>query len=152
MYNNMNVNRAGLGLRPPMASYGQGPSMMALAQQQQAAKLAPDNAQPQGIPIFIGSIAGGITDAFLNDLFSVCTHCSVYYSCFFYGDDLLYFKACGPVVDFKRSMTPANKKQGFGFAHFRGVDGAARAIKLLDQLELPGMEDGAPSRKLVVCS
>lgn len=51
---------------------------------------------------------------------------------------------------FKRLITPANKPQGFGFATFESPEGAANAVKLLDGIELPGMEDGAPNKKLVV--
>jgi len=68
-------NRLGLGMRPPLPSYGQGPSMSALAQQQQMhhqpfMPLAPPAAQKQ-TTLFVGSISGGITDAFLNALLSV---------------------------------------------------------------------------------
>jgi hypothetical protein len=65
-------NRLGLGLRPPLPSYGQGPSMSALAQQQQmhVQGFVPPQSQKQ-ISLFIGSISGGITDNFLNDLLSV---------------------------------------------------------------------------------
>src|SRR6266702_2167732 len=68
----MQPNRLGLGLRPPLPSYGQGPSMSALAQQQQmhVQSFVPPQAQKQ-ISLFIGSISGGITDNFLNDLLSV---------------------------------------------------------------------------------
>ena len=64
-------NRLGLGLRPPLPSYGQGPSISALAQQQQM-HLVPPQAQKL-IKLFVGSISGGITDAFLNQLLSVST-------------------------------------------------------------------------------
>ena len=69
-YPGMPMNRPGLGLRPPMPSYGQGPSMMTLAQRQQA----PPSMRPtqEGITLFVGSIAGGITDAFLQELLNVC--------------------------------------------------------------------------------
>jgi hypothetical protein len=68
----MQPNRLGLGLRPPLPSYGQGPSMSALAQQQQmnVQGFVPPQAQKQ-ISLFVGSISGGITDGFLNDLLSV---------------------------------------------------------------------------------
>ncbi len=69
----MQPNRLGLGLRPPLPSYGQGPSISALAQQQQQIHIqgfAPPQAQKQ-ISLFVGSISGGITDSFLNDLLSV---------------------------------------------------------------------------------
>ena len=69
----MQPNRMGLGLRPPMPSYGQGPSISALAAQQQMhhqpAFVPP---QPKPTTLFIGSISGGITDAFLNELLKVC--------------------------------------------------------------------------------
>jgi RNA-binding protein 25 len=66
-------NRMGLGMRPPAYGAGQGPSMSALAQQQQMAQPAftPQHAQPQH-NLFVGSISGGITDAFLNELLGVC--------------------------------------------------------------------------------
>lgn len=63
------MNRPGLGLRPPMSSYGQGPSMMTLAQRQQAPP--PVRPTQEGITLFVGSIAGGITDAFLQELVGV---------------------------------------------------------------------------------
>jgi RNA-binding protein 25 len=64
-------NRLGLGLRPPLPSYGQGPSISALAQQQQMQQLfAPPQGQKQ-TSLFVGSISGGITDAFLNQLLTV---------------------------------------------------------------------------------
>ena len=68
----MQPNRLGLGLRPPLPSYGQGPSISALAQQQQmnVQSFVPPQAQKQ-ISLFVGSISGGITDGFLNDLLSV---------------------------------------------------------------------------------
>ena len=68
----MQPNRLGLGLRPPLQSYGQGPSISALAQQQQmhVQGFVPPQAQKQ-ISLFVGSISGGITDGFLNDLLSV---------------------------------------------------------------------------------
>ena len=71
----MQPNRLGLGLRPPLQSYGQGPSISALAQQQQQQQMnlqgfVPPQAQKQ-ITLFVGSISGGITDNFLNDLLSV---------------------------------------------------------------------------------
>jgi len=66
----MQPNRPGLGLRPPLPSYGQGPSLGALAQQQQMA-FVPPQAQPKLATLFIGSISGGITDAFLNQLLTV---------------------------------------------------------------------------------
>ena len=64
----MQPNRLGLGLRPPLPSYGQGPSMSALAQQQH--HFVQPQAQKQ-TNLFVGSISGGITDAFLNQLLSV---------------------------------------------------------------------------------
>ena len=66
-------NRLGLGMRPPLPSYGQGPSMSALAQQQQMHHqpfMPPPTAQKQ-TTLFVGSISGGITDAFLDALLSV---------------------------------------------------------------------------------
>jgi RNA-binding protein 25 len=65
-------NRMGLGMRPPVYGMGQGPSMSALAQQQQMSHppFVPQQAQPQH-NLFVGSISGGITDAFLNELLGV---------------------------------------------------------------------------------
>ena len=71
-------NRLGLGMRPPPPGYaigGQGPSMSALAQQQQmmANQFQPPSqqAQRQAHDLFAGSISGGITDTFLNQLLGV---------------------------------------------------------------------------------
>ncbi|KAI1788866.1 hypothetical protein LXA43DRAFT_974590 [Ganoderma leucocontextum] len=125
----MQQNRLGLGLRPPMQSYGQGPSISALAAQQQMqhppAFVPP---QPKPTTLFIGSISGGITDSFLNEL----------------------LKACGPITSFKRLITPANKPQGFGFAEFQDPDSALRAMALLNNVELPALEDGCVNKKLLV--
>ncbi|KAJ3485391.1 hypothetical protein NLI96_g4988 [Meripilus lineatus] len=125
----MQPNRLGLGLRPPLQSYGQGPSISALAQQQQmlhTQQFVPP--QPRATSLFIGSISGGITDAFLNQLLG----------------------GCGPIASFKRLITPANKPQGFGFAEFQDPDGAIRAIQLLNGVELPALEDGCPTSSLQV--
>ncbi|KAH9831339.1 uncharacterized protein C8Q71DRAFT_715453 [Rhodofomes roseus] len=122
-------SRLGLGLRPPMPSYGQGPSMSALAQQQYGnhhPQFVPP--QPRSTTLFIGSISGGITDNFLNALLA----------------------ACGPISSFKRLITPANKPQGFGFAEFQDPDGALRAMTLLNGVELPALEDGCVNKKLLV--
>jgi hypothetical protein len=119
-------NRLGLGLRPPLPSYGQGPSISALAQQQQM-QFVPPQAQKL-IKLFVGSISGGITDAFLNQLLS----------------------ACGSIRTFKRLITPANKPQGFGFAEFEEPEGALRAVTLLHDVELPALEDGCANKKLLV--
>ncbi|ESK84800.1 hypothetical protein Moror_529 [Moniliophthora roreri MCA 2997] len=122
-------NRLGLGLRPPLPSFGQGPSISALAQQQamQQQHFAPPQAQ-KTVSLFVGSISGGVTDTFLNDLLS----------------------ACGPVKSFKRLITPANKPQGFGFAEFEQPDSALRAINLLNGIELPALEDGCANKKLLI--
>ena len=138
-------NRMGLGLRPPLPSYGQGPSMSALAQQaMQNQHFAPPPAQ-KTVSLFVGSISGGVTDSFLNDLLAV--------SAWFvdWRDGLLtYIQACGTVKSFKRLITPANKPQGFGFAEFEDPDGALRAIALLNGVELPALEDGCANKKLLV--
>lgn len=70
-------NRMGLGLRPPVQSFGQGPSIQALAQQQQmghahggAPAFVPPNTQ-RATNLFVGSISAGIGDQFLNQLLSV---------------------------------------------------------------------------------
>jgi hypothetical protein len=81
----MQPNRLGLGLRPPLPSYGQGPSMSALAQQQQMhlQGFVPPQAQKQ-ISLFVGSISGGITDGFLNDLLCVSMlFATVFTSCLY---------------------------------------------------------------------
>ncbi|KDQ62138.1 hypothetical protein JAAARDRAFT_450133 [Jaapia argillacea MUCL 33604] len=124
-------NRMGLGLRPPMPSYGQGPSMQALAQQQQQGAPHPHFVSPQAlksVTLFIGSISGGITDAWMNQLLN----------------------ACGPVKMFKRLITPAGKPQGFGFAEFEDPDSALRAMNLLNGVDLPALEDGCVNKKLLV--
>ncbi|KAK7008158.1 hypothetical protein R3P38DRAFT_2552759 [Favolaschia claudopus] len=119
----MQQNRLGLGLRPPLPSYGQGPSISALAYQQQA------QMQPQKqTTLFVGSISGGITDSTLNELLT----------------------ACGVVKSFKRLITPANKPQGFGFAEFEEPDGALRALALLNNVELPALEEGCANKKLLI--
>ncbi|KAJ6469016.1 hypothetical protein C8R47DRAFT_989787 [Mycena vitilis] len=119
----MQQNRLGLGLRPPLPSYGQGPSISALAYQQQA------QIQPQKqTTLFVGSISGGITDATLNSLLT----------------------ACGPIKSFKRLITPANKPQGFGFAEFEEPDAALRALALLNNVELPALEDGCANKRLLI--
>ncbi|KAJ8521715.1 hypothetical protein ONZ45_g1649 [Pleurotus djamor] len=120
----MQPNRLGLGMRPPLPSYGQGPSMSALAQQQQMQYMPPQKTAT----LFVGSISGGITDAFMNQLLT----------------------ACGPINSFKRLITPANKPQGFGFAEFVDPDGALRALQLLNGVELPALEDGCANKKLLV--
>ena len=78
-YPGMNMNRAGLGMRPPAPSFGQGPSMMALAQgrqQQNASMMAQQKFEPaEGTTIFVGSIAGGITDDFMKQLLNVSRAC-----------------------------------------------------------------------------
>ncbi|KAF9220249.1 hypothetical protein BS17DRAFT_715147 [Gyrodon lividus] len=122
-------NRLGLGLRPPLPSYGQGPSMSALAQQQQMMQqpFMPPQAQKL-TTLFVGSISGGITDTFLNQLLD----------------------ACGPVKSFKRLITPANKPQGFGFAEYEDPDSALRSLTLLQGIELPALEDGCANKKLLI--
>ena len=52
------------------APYGQGPSMSALAQQQHQMHFVPPQAHKH-TNLFVGSISGGITDTFLNQLLSV---------------------------------------------------------------------------------
>jgi RNA-binding protein 25 len=114
-------------MRPPLPSYGQGPSMSALAHQQQQMQYMQPPVQKQ-VDLFVGSISGGITDDFLNKLLS----------------------ACGPIKSFKRLITPANKPQGFGFAQFEDPSSALRAIELLNGVELPALEDGCANKKLLV--
>ena len=53
-------------------------------------------------------------------------------------------------MSFKRLITPANKPQGFGFAEFQDPDGALRAMALLNNVELPALEDGCVNKKLLV--
>ena len=64
-------NRLGLGMRQPLPSFGQGPSMGALAHQQQLQHHQQFSQPPKVVPLFIGSISGGISDSFLNELLSV---------------------------------------------------------------------------------
>ncbi|KAI0036260.1 hypothetical protein K488DRAFT_41458 [Vararia minispora EC-137] len=118
-------NRMGLGLRPNMPAYGQGPSMSGIAQH-------PPSFVPQAprrsVQLFVGSISGGVTDIYLSRLLG----------------------ACGKVASFKRLITPANKPQGFGFAEYEDPDSALRAIELLNGVELPALEDGCVNKKLLV--
>lgn len=139
-------NRLGLGMRPPLPSYGQGPSMSALAQQQQMhhQPFMPPAAQKQ-TTLFVGSISAGITDAFLNQLLAVSCPCPR--AC--HNTHFLY-QACGPIKSFKRLITPANKPQGFGFAEFEEPDAALRAMSLLQGVELPALEDGCANKALLV--
>ena len=138
-------NRLGLGLRPPLPSYGQGPSISALAQQQQMMHQPFMPPQKQAT-LFVGSISGGITDAFLNRMLTVSTA-----SCRYTMTRAeLNGQACGPVKSFKRLITPANKPQGFGFAEFEDPDSAIRCLTLLQGIELPALEDGCANKKLLV--
>lgn len=140
-------NRLGLGLRPPLPSYGQGPSMSALAAQNQMQHHNHfSGPPPKAVTLFIGSISGGITDSFLNSLLNVRPW---HAHCFWLTDT---FQACGIVQSFKRLITPANKPQGFGFAEFQDADGALRAMALLNGVELPALEDGCVNKKLLVRS
>ncbi|KLO06972.1 hypothetical protein SCHPADRAFT_909891 [Schizopora paradoxa] len=111
-----------------MPSYGQGPSMSALAAQQQQMHSQQFIPAQKTTTLFVGSISAGITDTFLNQL----------------------LEACGQVRSFKRLITPAGKPQGFGFAEFETPDGALRAIALLNGVELTPLEDGAPMKKLLI--
>jgi len=54
------------------------------------------------------------------------------------------------VRSFKRLITPAGKPQGFGFAEYDDLGAAQRALKLLNGIELPALEEAAESRKLLV--
>ncbi len=139
-------NRMGLGMRPPVYGMGQGPSISALAQQQQMSsqQFVPPQSQQQR-NLFVGSISGGITDEFLNQLLSV-SNCSTLRS---WSADIV-IQACGPIKPFKRMITPANKPQGFGFAEFEDSDGMIRAMQLLNGVDLPAVEDGCASKKLLV--
>ncbi|KAF9265184.1 hypothetical protein L218DRAFT_1075815 [Marasmius fiardii PR-910] len=103
--------------------------MSTLAQQQAMHNqhFAPPAAQ-KTVQLFVGSISGGVTDSFLNDLLS----------------------ACGPIKSFKRLITPANKPQGFGFVEYEDPDSALRAIALLNGVELPALEDGCANKKLLI--
>ncbi|KAI5988335.1 hypothetical protein EDD15DRAFT_2289090 [Pisolithus albus] len=123
-------NRLGLGMRPPLPSYGQGPSISALAQQQMLQQPYHVMAPPtqKQTTLFVGSISGGITDDFLNTLLG----------------------SCGPMKAFKRLITPANKPQGFGFVEYEDPDSAIRCINLLNGVELPALEDGCANKKLLI--
>ncbi|KAG5221428.1 U1 snRNP-associated protein [Salix suchowensis] len=100
--------------------------MSALAQQQQMHSMPPP--AQRAATLFVGSISGGITDSYMNQLLS----------------------ACGLVRSFKRLITPANKPQGFGFAEYEDLDAALRAMNLLNGVELPALEDGCANKKLLV--
>jgi RNA recognition motif-containing protein len=105
----------------------------------------PPQAQKQ-TTLFVGSISGGITDAFLNQLLIVSSLSSL-------GKvptSDSFIQACGPIKSFKRLITPANKPQGFGFAEFEEPDGALRALALMNGVELPALEDGCANKKLLV--
>ncbi|KAF9781792.1 hypothetical protein BJ322DRAFT_1144605 [Thelephora terrestris] len=121
-------SRLGLGMRQSLPSFGQGPSMGALAHQQQMMHHQQFPPPSKVVPVFIGSISGGISDAFLNDLLS----------------------SCGATQPLKRLITPAGKPQGFGFCDFQDPDGALRALELLNGVELPALEDGCVNKKLLV--
>ncbi|KIO02958.1 hypothetical protein M404DRAFT_638155, partial [Pisolithus tinctorius Marx 270] len=127
-------SRLGLGMRPPLPSYGQGPSISALAQQQQQQQMLHQPFHIMAPPtqkqttLFVGSISGGISDDVLNRLLG----------------------ACGPMKAFKRLITPANKPQGFGFVEYEDPDSAIRCINLLNGVELPALEDGCASKKLLI--
>jgi RNA-binding protein 25 len=99
----MQPNRLGLGLRPPLPSYGQGPSISALAQQQQmhVQGFVPPQSQKQ-ISLFIGSISGGITDNFLNDLLSVSTPLPTVFSAHSRGYAVLWNSQVVQAVDHTR--------------------------------------------------
>ncbi|KAF8547094.1 hypothetical protein OG21DRAFT_1490522 [Imleria badia] len=139
-------NRLGLGLHLPQAlpSYGQGPSISALAQQQQMMH-QPFMPPQKQTTLFIGSISDGITDASLNQMLSVSTFSSD-------GGLMLkwHIQACGPIKSFKRLITPANKPQGFGFAEFEDPDSAIRCLTLLQGVELPALEDGCANKKHLI--
>ncbi|KAJ7349779.1 hypothetical protein DFH08DRAFT_997105 [Mycena albidolilacea] len=75
----------------------------------------------------MSSILGGITDTTLNHLLN----------------------ACGPIKLFKHLITPANKPQGSGFAEFEEPDSALRVLVLLNNVELPVLEDGCANKKLL---
>jgi RNA recognition motif-containing protein len=119
--------------------------MQALAQQQQQMQYmqAPPAQKPT---LFVGSISGGITDAFLTQLLEVSASSRA-------GNpptEELYLQSCGKVNSFKRLITPANKPQGFGFAEYNDPDSALRAMELLNGVELPALEDGCANKKLLV--
>lgn len=42
------------------------------------------------------------------------------------------------------------KPQGFGFAEYEEPSGAIRAMELLNNVELPALEDGCVNKKLLV--
>ncbi|KAK0553849.1 hypothetical protein OC845_000986 [Tilletia horrida] len=72
--------------------------------------------------LFVGSIAAGVTDTWLTRL----------------------LEACGNLRQLKR----VNK--AFGFAEFTDPSGVQRGLGILNGLELPAFEDGAPAKKLLV--
>ncbi|KIO02862.1 hypothetical protein M404DRAFT_1001806 [Pisolithus tinctorius Marx 270] len=53
-------------------------------------------------------------------------------------------------VAFKRLITPVIKPPGFGFVEYEDSDSSIRCINLLNGVELPALEGGCASKKLLV--
>lgn len=148
----MNSNRMGLGLRPPgigaypPSTHGQGPPLSALSSMHGGQFGAPQQAQqppPSTGPkltAFVGSISPGITDNFLTQLLSVSVFLMHVIE---RPDSITSSQACGPLRSFKRTPTATGKPGAFGFAEFDEPDAISRALKLLDGLTLPALEDGS---------
>lgn len=105
------------GYGPP----GQGPPLSALSAQSHPPLPPQQQPQPTGpkLTAFVGSISPGITDAFLIQLLSTC----------------------GPLRSFKRTPTATGKPGAFGFAEFDEPDAISRALKLLNGLPLPSLDE-----------
>ena len=56
-------------------------------------------------------------------------------------------QACGPLRSFKRTPTATGKPGAFGFAEFDEPSAISRALKLLDGLALPALEEGSGPEK-----
>ncbi|KAG8970033.1 hypothetical protein FRC03_011832 [Tulasnella sp. 419] len=125
----MNPNRMGLGMRHPMGGgyQGQGPPISALASHPHSQTTAAPQQQQVGpkLACFVGNISPGITDNFISSLLSTC----------------------GSLRSFKRTPTATGKPGGFGFAEFDEPDAISRALKLLDGVVLPSLEESAGSSK-----
>ncbi|KAK0527530.1 hypothetical protein OC834_004390 [Tilletia horrida] len=100
--------------------------------------MTPPAAVPLGAPepattLFIGAIAAGVTDVWLTRLLEASLFPPVSMSA-----------ACGNLRQLKRP------NKAFGFAEFSDPPSVKRALKILNGLELPAFESGAPSKKLNV--
>ncbi|ORY93634.1 hypothetical protein BCR43DRAFT_478816 [Syncephalastrum racemosum] len=85
--------------------------------------------------VFVGAIAPGIDDAWLEKL----------------------LKACGTLVNWKRTKDPSGNPKGFGFAEYEDADSVLRALKVLggdegfhDGLLFTGRDESQTQKKLIV--